>query len=129
MSKQCEFCGKFFVPDPRVGVRQRACSRSSCKDARKQSAQRRWVDANPGYFCGRYPELKERRHKQRTLAAQMIQDKIPPSKPLLKLVCWVSGTRLSMIQDEITLRRLGSKEFAATGVTRRMIQDTMARSP
>ena len=129
MSKQCEFCGKYFVPDPRVGDRQRACSRSPCKKARKQSAQRRWVDDNPGYFCGRYPELKERRHKQLSLDLKVIQDKIPPAKPVFKLVCWVPGTCISMIQDEITLRRLASSEFAATGVTRRMIQDTMAHSP
>lgn len=129
MSKRCEFCGRYFVPDSRVGDRQRACSRQECKSARKQSAQRRWVDANPGYFCGRYPELKERRHKQRALATPVIQDTIPPPKPVLKLVLWVPGTRLSMIQDEITLRRLTSTEFAATGVTRRMIQDTMAHSP
>lgn len=129
MSKNCEFCGKFFVPDPRVGDRQRACSRSPCKKARKQSAQHRWVDDNPGYFCGRYPELKERRHKKRALADQVIQDKIPPPKPVFKLVCWLPVTCLSMIQDEITLRRLTVTDFAATGVSRRMIQDTMARSP
>jgi len=106
LSKQCEFCGKFFVPDPRVGDRQRACSRSPCKKARKQSAQCRWVDGNPGYFCGRYPELKERRHKQLSPDLAMIQDKIPPTKPVFKLVCWLPVTRLSMIQDEMTLRRL-----------------------
>lgn len=129
MSKRCEFCGRYFVPDRRVGDRQRACSRQECKKARKQSAQRRWVDANPGYFCGRYPELKERRLKQRSLEPEVIQDTIPPAKPLLRLVLWVPGTRLSMIQDEITLRRLTGCEFAATGVSRRMIKDTMARSP
>jgi len=129
MSKRCEFCGRFFVPDRRVGDRQRACSQKECKAARKQSAQRRWVDDNPGYFCGRYPELKERRHKQLSLGLGVIQDTIPPAKPVLKLVVWVPGTRLSMIQDEITLHRLTSTEFAAPGVTRRMIQDTIARSP
>ena len=129
MNKRCEFCGRFFVPDRRVGDRQRACSQKECKSARKQSAQRQWVADNPGYFCGRYPELKERRHKQLSLGLEVIQDTIPPAKPVLKLVVWVPGTRLSMIQDEITLRRLTSTEFAAPGVTRRMIQDTMARSP
>lgn len=59
----------------------------------------------------------------------MIQDEIPPAKPVLKMVFWVPVTRLSMIQDEITLRRLTSTEFVAPGVTKRMIQDTIARPP
>lgn len=129
MTKRCEFCGRFFVPDSRVGDRQRACSRKECKGARKQSAQQRWCSDNPGYFCGRYPELKERRHKQLSLGLEVIQDTIPPARPVLKLVFWVPDTRLSMIQDEITLRRLTATSFAATGVTKRMIQDTIARSP
>jgi hypothetical protein len=59
----------------------------------------------------------------------MIQDKTPPTEPCLKLVILVPGSRLSMIQDEITLRRIAGSTFAAPGVTRTMIQDTMARSP
>ncbi|MDD2853213.1 MAG: hypothetical protein PHY09_15115 [Desulfuromonadaceae bacterium] len=67
--------------------------------------------------------------KQRLTATEVIQDEIPPAKPVLKLVFWVPVTRLSMIQDEICLRRLTSNQFAAPGVTRRMIQDTIARPP
>jgi hypothetical protein len=59
----------------------------------------------------------------------MIQDEIPPAKPMLKLVVWLPVTHFSMIQDEIILRRLTGLTFAASGVTKRMIQDTMARPP
>jgi len=34
-----------------------------------------------------------------------------------------------MIKDEITLRRLTGLTFAATGVSMRMIKDTIALSP
>lgn len=131
MSSHCEFCGRFFVPDPRVGNRQRACFRQECQDARKQSSKRAWRERETprGYFAGRYPYIKERRKKQRLAISEMIQDEIPPARPVLKLVFWVPATRLSMIQDEIRLRRLTSNEFAAPGVTKRMIQDTIARPP
>lgn len=130
MSKHCEFCGKFFVPDPRVGNRQRACFRAGCKKARKQAAQRAWLAREgPGYFAGRYPNVKEWREKRRQAALEVIQDKIPSAKPCLKLVLVLPVIRDELIQDEITLRRVDRSTFAALGVSRRMIQDTMARSP
>jgi hypothetical protein len=130
LSKHCEFCGKFFIPDTRVGNRQRACFRKECKKTRKQSAQRAWVAREgPGYFAGRYPYVKEWREKRRQASLEMIQDEIPPAKPCLKLVLILPVIRDEMIQDEITLRRIDRSTFAAHGVSRRMIQDTMAHSP
>ena len=75
------------------------------------------------------PGGKERRKKQLLAVSEMIQDEMPPAKPVVKLVFWVPVTRLSMIQDEITLRRVVGTTFAASGVTKRMIQDTIARPP
>jgi hypothetical protein len=59
----------------------------------------------------------------------MIQDEIIPAKPMVKLVFWLPATRLKVIQDEITLRRVAGSTFAAPGVSRRMIQDAMANPP
>ena len=61
--------------------------------------------------------------------SEVIQDEIPLSKPVVKLVFWVPVTRISMIQDEITLRHVVGSTFAAPGVSRRMIQDIIARPP
>jgi len=131
LSKHCEFCGRFFVPDSRVGNRQRSCFRQECQDARKRSSKRAWRDRETlcGYFAGRYPYIKERRKKQRLAVSEMIQDEMPPAKPVVKLVLCLPVTRLSMIQYEITLKRLTSTKFAASGVTKRMIQDSIARPP
>jgi hypothetical protein len=60
---------------------------------------------------------------------EVIQDEIPPSKPVVKLVFWIPVTRLPMIQDEITLRRVADSTFAAPGISRHMIQDMIARPP
>jgi hypothetical protein len=129
LSKHCEFCGRFFVPDHRVGNRQRACSRPGCKAARKQASQKKWVSGEPGYFHGRYPYVKEWRQKRRDKKLDVIQDERPPAKPLLKLVFVVPVNYGTVIQDEITLKRFDRTTFAATGLSRRVIQDTIARPP
>lgn len=131
MAKHCEFCGRFFIPDPRVGGRQRSCFRQQCQDARKRASKRAWRERETprGYFAGRYAYLKEWRRKRRLASAAVIQDEIPPAKPVLKLVLWLPATHVLMIQDEIRLRRLARTEFAAPGVTKRMIQDAITYPP
>jgi len=56
--KKCAFCGQLFTPDPRVGDRQKACSRKECRRQRKALSQKRWVEKNPEYFCGRYENTR-----------------------------------------------------------------------
>jgi len=45
----------------------------------------------------------------------MIQDKIPPSKSLQKLILLIPADRTGVIQDEILLRRVDGSTFAAYG--------------
>lgn len=56
--KKCAFCGQFFVPDPRVGERQKACPKKECRRQRKALAQKRWVEENPDYFHDRYANTR-----------------------------------------------------------------------
>jgi len=56
--KNCEICQAAFEADPRVGERQRVCRQLACQRERKRRAQQQWVAKNPGYFAGRYPQLK-----------------------------------------------------------------------
>jgi hypothetical protein len=118
LGKRCLFCGEFFVADPRVGDRQKACHREPCKQKRKREAQHRWCENNPGYFQGRYPYVKqwrERRKFSKTSGPGMIQDKIPPLKPSLRLILVIPGDKDGMIQDEIRLRRQSRRTFVADG--------------
>lgn len=119
MGKRCLFCGRFFVPDPRVGERQKSCYREACKKQRKVVAQRAWCEKNPGYFRERYPYVKQWRQQSKLSPAVsgqgMIQDKIPPSKPLLRLILLIPGDKSEMIQDEIRLRRQSRHTFVADG--------------
>jgi hypothetical protein len=119
LGKRCLFCGRFFVPDPRVGERQKACPREPCKKKRKAVAQRAWCENNPGYFQGRYPYVKQWRQQKKSSpmgsGQGVIQDKIPLSKPCLRLILLIPADKDGMIQDEILLRRQSRRTFVADG--------------
>lgn len=85
--KRCQCCGRMFVPDRRVGVRQKTCS-AGCRKIRKCESNKRFRRMNPDYWLGRYdvvrafrqehPEYqrgwRRRRKEQRlTLSAGEIQ--------------------------------------------------------
>ena len=50
--KPCTICRRWFVPDPRIGKRQRAC-KAECQAARRKKVQAAWRAKNPTYFIGR----------------------------------------------------------------------------
>jgi hypothetical protein len=60
--KRCDYCGKLFIPDVRVGERQKACS-PACQRVRKKENNRAFRGRNPEYWLGRYEEVKEWRRK------------------------------------------------------------------
>ena len=111
MARQCRFCGRYFIPDYRVKERQKACPRPECRKARKRAAHVAWVRKNPEYFADLYEAyVKPWREKRR-----MIKDKIPPAKPLLRLILLIPGDKDRMIQDKILLRRQSRRTFMADG--------------
>lgn len=133
LKKQCQFCGRFFRPDRRVGNRQKSCFRQNCQKKRKQAAQKRWMANNPDYFKGRYEETKAWRGKkpdyQRLWRAKRreIQDELGPKSPLKSIQLLVPASVFaSEIQDEIHLfRQCGCGLWLPGGP--RKIQDEMAR--
>jgi hypothetical protein len=113
--KSCQFCGRYYRSDPRVGARQKSCRRETCRKARKILAQHHWTEHNPGYFRGRYPYVKQWRTRRKEVRP-MIQDEITPKKPVYKMIFLIpGGIRREMIQDEILLRRIDNNTFTATG--------------
>ena len=55
--KRCQCCGGIFVPDRRVGVRQKTCS-AKCRKVRKNENNKRFRRKNPDYWFGRYDVVK-----------------------------------------------------------------------
>jgi len=53
--KICYYCGNFFLPDPRVGDRQKACS-LVCQRFRKQENNRLYRKRDPGYWRNHYED-------------------------------------------------------------------------
>ena len=50
--RPCSICRRWFRPDPRVGVRQRACGKPECQTARRKKTQAHWRAKNPDYAAG-----------------------------------------------------------------------------
>lgn len=124
--KRCVYCGRYFKPDRRVKDRQKACKDEGCRRRRKKEAQRRWVEANPGYFKGRYGYVKEWRGRhpgyqrlwraRRRAKRREIQDEISSSKPIVVIRLAIPAKLLKgEIQDEIRLVRQCGCGYFVTG--------------
>jgi len=121
--KRCVYCGRYYKPDPRARKVQKSCRDARCRAKRKRESQRRWVETNPDCFKGRYSEIKAWREKhpdyQRLWRKRVreIQDKIPPSEPVRKVVLVIPEKLLqNEIQDEIRLvRQCGCGVYVAGG--------------
>lgn len=62
--RPCSECRRWFVPDPRVGKRQRTCGSAECRGARHRRADRAWQKRHPDYDRGRRWEKKLARVQQ-----------------------------------------------------------------
>jgi hypothetical protein len=58
LTKKCLFCGKYFVPDPRVGNRQKACRDEQCKKKENKLLKRFGVKITQGILRADTPMLK-----------------------------------------------------------------------
>ena len=74
--RPCCICRHWFVPDRRVGRRQRACSAPACQTARRAKTQATWRRRNPDYFIAH-------RIQRRLQAAVVLPLVLPP--PLSQL--------------------------------------------
>ena len=103
--KVCMVCYELFTPDRRVGDRQKVCKKLSCQLQRKKLAQQHWLSNNPGYFKGRYLQLKDqilannkRLAPVKPAACMSIQDELTSNQnKVLTALNYIIG-----IQDKIT---------------------------
>ena len=69
--RPCCICRHWFVPDRRVGRRQRACSAPACQVARRAKTQASWRRRNPDYFIAH-------RLQRRGVKAEVPHAVVPP---------------------------------------------------
>jgi hypothetical protein len=81
--RPCCICRHWFVPDRRVGRRQRACSAPACQMARRVQTQASWRRRNPDYFIAH-------RLQRRGVHAEAAQAGVPPLvlRPPLSQLPW-----------------------------------------
>jgi hypothetical protein len=90
ITKICVICQQPFHPDRRTERRQTVCEQAACRLQRKQNAQQQWCQNNPGYFKGRYHELKSHIQARRQACQRAAAAK--PSRI----------QKMTGIQDELT---------------------------
>jgi hypothetical protein len=79
--RRCPLCHHWFKAHPRVGDRQKVCSRSECQERRRQGTQAAWRKAHPGYFI-------ERRIRKRLKEGQSEVVDVPRVPPPLSRLPW-----------------------------------------
>jgi hypothetical protein len=131
---RCEICGRYFLPDPRVGKRQKACRREACQKTRKRRQEKRWLEGEPGYFRGRSEATREWRAArpgyQKAWRAKKrceIQTQIPGETPLKSIRLHLRGIDLSgEIQTQIARLTLAGDGLWVDGVDLPGRRDTNA---
>lgn len=76
---RCAICRHGFRPNPRVGDRQRVCSKPECKQEFRRRIQAAWRERHPGYF------IKWRARKRTANNASEPVDPPRPPAPLSAL--------------------------------------------
>ena len=79
--RPCCICRRWFVPDGRVGRRQRACSAPTCQTARRARTQASWRRCNPDYFIAH--RMQRRRLEAEEAKGAVLPLVLPP--PLSQL--------------------------------------------
>jgi len=79
--RPCRICRRWFVPDRRVGRRQRACSTTACQIARRARTQASWRRRNPDYFIAH--RMQRRRLEAEEAGGAVLPLVVPP--PLSQL--------------------------------------------
>ncbi len=84
--KPCSICRRWFLPDPRVGTRQRACCNPNCQTRRRVQTQAGWRERNRDYFTARRIQAR--------------QAQVPPPPPPLRLPRPLEQLPWDLAQDQ-----------------------------
>lgn len=114
--RPCSICRRWFLPDARVGARQRACKREDCQRQRHRRADQRWRAANRDYDRDRRWRETIAAAKEEPSAAPLAANAPPPT----------SGLPWDVVQDEMGIQG----RVIIAGVVRVMglfVQDEMRK--
>jgi hypothetical protein len=89
--RPCSVCRRWFLPDARVGDRQRTCGSAECRRARHRRVDRDWHARHPDYDRGRRWQKKQEQAEENGAPSR------PETPPL-------SGVPLDVAQDAMGLQ-------------------------
>jgi hypothetical protein len=93
-TRPCSICRRWFLPDARVGGRQRACGHEECQRERHRRADQRWRAANRDYD-------RDRRWREAIAAAKAEPSAAPPAANAPPPT---SGLPWDVVQDEMEVQ-------------------------
>jgi hypothetical protein len=107
--RPCRICRRWFRPDPRVGDRQRACSRPECQQERRSKTQAVWRSRNPEYYHHRRLTARSAAAKAAGKAAAAVAaERVPKhggGRPaVLTMPASLARVPWDLMQDEIGVR-------------------------
>lgn len=88
--RPCSECRRWFLPDARVGERQRTCGAVTCQQGRREQTHAAWRARNPDYDL-------DRRWREAIAAAK----KEPDVVPTVGTVAPTAGVPWEVVQDEM----------------------------
>src|SRR3954467_3987700 len=88
--RPCSVCRRWFLPDARVGARQKACGDAECQRVRHREADRAWHARHRDYDRGR-------RWQEAVEAAKAGAPPSPPDRPAA-----LAGVPWDVAQDAMT---------------------------
>ena len=124
LEKRYVYCHLPYRPDPRVATSQKSCSDPVCRRKRKEEAQAKFLKESPGYFRGRYGQIKlwlaahpgylvdYRASHPKHMAKKRLQDRL-------------RRRRLKCVRADIQVTMLRRNVQALRGLRGADIQDTM----
>jgi predicted nucleic acid-binding Zn ribbon protein len=108
-TRTCMVCGGAFMPESRVGSKQKVCGQEICRKERKRRADARWRATNLGYrdqnkmrrWAAHYPRYwrASRAGPTRTTWNAIVSKPVSACRP--RVFCLQSKTRYARIPSDI----------------------------
>jgi hypothetical protein len=82
--KPCSVCRRWFMPEARVGRRQRTCGRPECRQEQRKRTQAGWRASNPDYWTDR----RLHRQMQQAESEGKVRIHSPPAPTAVQEIPW-----------------------------------------
>ena len=115
--RPCRVCKKWFIPNPRVGSRQKTCGAKECQNKWHAKKCSQWNRQNRAYFQGNYLSKKLQTVQNQESSPGKSPSQLPESGKIVKLP-------REVIQEVIGAQQFVIAEYL-TRILLRSVQEVM----